>query len=164
VAKIWAEVETTTSYIDPREECPMLGALLARKAVEDAYAALGRGDPSVALAAFRTDGRLHFAGSHSWTIDTVEPDERRRWFERFAALRPQLKVRDVLVAGPPWRMRACIVFDDEIRGADGKVVYRNHGVQYAGLRWGRITFDEVNLDTQKVALLDGQVPPAARRT
>ena len=56
-------------------------------------------------------------------------------------------------------MRVCVVFDDEIRDAAGKVVYRNHGVQYAGLRWGRISFDEVNLDTQKVAALDRLMPP-----
>jgi hypothetical protein len=73
-------------------------------------------------------------------------------------MRPRLTVRDVLVVGPPWRMRVCIVFDDEIRGAGGEVVYSNHGVQYAGLRWGRITFDEVNLDTQKVAELDSRDP------
>ena len=85
-----------------------------------------------------------------------------KWFERFAALRPNLVVRDIMVAGPPWRMRVSIVFDDEICDTGGTVLYRNHGVQYAGLRWGRIAFDEINLDTQRVADLDTRLsPPSA---
>lgn len=141
----------------------MLRSFLARNAVKRAYRALGAGDASVALSAFRPDGRFFFAGDHSWAMDTTDADERRHWFERFAAMRPNLQVRDLLVAGPPWRMRACVVFDDEFGPAAGEPTYRNHGVQYVQLRWGRIAYDEVNLDTQKVAALDGAAPGVPNR-
>lgn len=132
----------------------MLRSFIVRSSVQRAYRALGAGDASVALSAFRPDGRFFFAGNHSWAVDTTDPGERRHWFERFATMRPKLQVRDVLVAGPPWHTRACVVFDDEFGSAAGEVFYRNHGVQYVELRWGRIGYDEVNLDTQKVAALD----------
>jgi hypothetical protein len=51
-------------------------------------------------------------------------------------------------------MSACVIFDDSLRDDAGQVVYANHGVQYVRLRWGKIRFDEVNLDTQKVAEYD----------
>jgi len=78
----------------------------------------------------------------------------RAWFERFAALRPELSASDVLVNGPPWRMSVCVVFDDAFRDHSGQVIYRNHGVQYLQLRWGRVMLDEINLDTQRVADYD----------
>jgi ketosteroid isomerase-like protein len=132
----------------------MIRAAIARRVAQRAYDDLGRGDPRRALAAFARDGVLRFAGQHSWAADTADPAERRLWFERFAEMRPRLTACDVLVAGPPWNMRMAIVFDDEIADAAGEVVYRNHGVQYAQMRWGRLTLDEINLDTQRVADFD----------
>jgi hypothetical protein len=51
-------------------------------------------------------------------------------------------------------MSACVIFDDSFRDHSGLVVYTNHGVQCVRLRWGKIIFDEVNLDTQMVANYD----------
>ena len=51
-------------------------------------------------------------------------------------------------------MSACVIFDDSFRDRSGQIVYPNHGVQYVRLRWGKVTLDEVNLDTQKVAGYD----------
>jgi ketosteroid isomerase-like protein len=99
--------------------------------------------------AVRPDARFRFAGSHSWAIDTNSHAQIESWFERFAALRPQLAVHDVVVSGPPWKMSACVVFDDAARDQSGQTVYENHGVQYVRLRWGKITIDEVNLDTKR---------------
>jgi ketosteroid isomerase-like protein len=132
----------------------MVRAWIARLVAQRAYSALGRGDASVALGAFAEDARFRFAGNHSWSADTSDAATRGEWFQRFAGLSPRVAVQDLLVAGPPWRMRMCVVFDDEIRDAGGAVVYRNHGVQYVQIRWGRITLDEINLDTQKVAEFD----------
>ena len=52
------------------------------------------------------------------------------------------------------RLRRCVIFDDSFRDRSGRIVYANHGVQYVRLRWGKVTLDEVNLDTQKVASYD----------
>jgi ketosteroid isomerase-like protein len=127
---------------------------LVRLLVERVYKALGKGDPKPALRMFATNARFCFAGSHSWALDTTEPAARRSWFERFAALGPDLRCTDVVVGGPPWRMSVCVVFDDALRDNSGDVVYRNHGVQYLRLRWGRVVLDEINLDTQRVADYD----------
>jgi hypothetical protein len=127
---------------------------LVRLLVERVYKALRSGDPEPALRMFETHARLFFAGSHSWAVDTTDAATRRSWFERFAALRPDLRCADVVVGGPPWRMSVCVVFDDALHNASGELVYSNHGVQYLQLRWGRVVGDEINLDTQRVAAYD----------
>jgi len=48
------------------------------------------------------------------------------------------------------------VFDDAIQDNSGEVIYRNHGVQYLKLRWGRVVLDDINLDTQRVAEYDSR--------
>jgi ketosteroid isomerase-like protein len=127
---------------------------LVRLLVQRVYTALGTGDPEPALRMFGRNARFRFAGTHSWAVDTTEAAALRSWFERFAAIRPDLRCADVVVSGPPWRMSVCVVFDDAVRGDAGDVVYTNHGVQYLQLRWGRVVLDEINLDTQRVADFD----------
>jgi ketosteroid isomerase-like protein len=121
------------------------------------FRALAAGDAVPVVSRFRPGARFRFAGSHSWAIDTTDHRQIESWFERFAALRPQLVVLDVVVSGPPWDMSTCVVFDDSVRDDSGQVVYANHGVQYVRLRWGKIMLDEVNLDTQRVAEFDAFV-------
>lgn len=127
---------------------------LVRMQVGRGYRALGSGDAAPVLRLFRPGARFRFAGSHSWAIDTNDRNQIESWFERFAALRPQLVVLDVVVNGPPWNMSACVIFDDALRDPSGQFVYTKHGVQYVRLRWGKIVYDEVNLDTQQVAKYD----------
>jgi hypothetical protein len=103
---------------------------------------------------FGPDARLRFAGTHGWAIDTSDPVAIRAWFERFAALHPELCIVDVVTNGAPWRMSVCVVFDDALRDESGRVIYSNHGVQYMRLRWGRVVLDEINVDTQRVADYD----------
>jgi ketosteroid isomerase-like protein len=134
---------------------------LTRAVVDRIYAALGRGDPGPALRAFSARGRLHFPGEHSWAIDTTDAQARRAWFERFAAARPDLRAHDVVVSGWPWRMSVCVVFEDSLRDATGAVAYRNQGVQYLQLRWGRIVLDRLVMDTQRVAAYDVHSSDAA---
>jgi hypothetical protein len=134
---------------------------LVRLLVMRVYGAISSGNPELALRMFTRKARFHFAGTHSWAIDTTEASARRLWFERFAALRPDLRCADVVVGGPPWRMSVCVVFDDSLRSDSGDVVYSNHGVQYLQLRWGRVVLDEINLDTQRVADYDAHIAGSA---
>ena len=136
---------------------------LVRLLVERVYQALGAGNPEPALGMFETNARFRFVGTHSWALDTTDFAARRLWFERFAALRPDLRCSDVVVGGPPWRMSVCVVFDDALRGGSGDVVYRNHGVQYLQLRWGRVVLDEISLDTQLVADYDAYIAESGTR-
>jgi hypothetical protein len=130
---------------------------LVRMLVTRGYRALGAGNAAPVIKLFRPGARFRFAGSHSWAIDTSDHTQIESWFERFAALKPQLAVLDVVVNGPPWNMSACVIFDDALPDHSGQVVYVNHGVQYVRLRWGKVMFDEVNLDTQKVAAYDASM-------
>jgi ketosteroid isomerase-like protein len=129
---------------------------LTRILVQRVYQAMRDGNPEPAIRMFRSDARFRFAGTHSWAIDTDNASAIRSWFERFTSLRPQLRLSDVLVGGPPWRMSVCVVFDDAIQDDPGEVIYRNHGVQYLKLRWGRVILDDINLDTQRVAEYDAR--------
>jgi hypothetical protein len=129
---------------------------LVRLLVGRVYRAMRNGNPEPALRMFRSDAHFRFAGAHSWAIDTNSANAIRLWFERFTSLRPQLELSDVVIGGPPWRMTVCVVFDDTIHDQAGVAIYRNHGVQYLKLRWGRVILDEINLDTQRVAQFDAR--------
>jgi ketosteroid isomerase-like protein len=133
---------------------------LVRMLVSRGYRALRAGNSAPVVSHFGPDARFRFAGSHSWAIDTTDQHLIESWFERFAALKSQLVVLDVLVSGPPWKMSVCVIFDDSLRDRSGHVVYANHGIQYLRLRWGKIILDEVNLDTQKVADYDALMESA----
>ena len=119
---------------------------LVRWRVQRAYLALGAGDAEPAINAFAADGRFVFPGSHAVAVDCHGREAVTEWFRRFARLRPQFEVLDVVAAGPPWDMRFAIRFRDRI-GND----YENEGMQFARMRWGRIVFDRIYLDTQAVA-------------
>jgi hypothetical protein len=71
--------------------------------------------------------------------------ELDRWLRRFASLSPEFRIHDVLVAGPPWNTRVAMTFSDAI-GAD----YRNRGMEYLRLRWGKVKAVEVYLNTETI--------------
>jgi hypothetical protein len=78
------------------------------------------------------------------------------WLRRFAALKPDYVIRDVLVTGPPWNTRLAVRLSDRI-GEN----YANEGMQYLRMRWGKVISDEVFIDTEKVADLDRSLPQIA---
>jgi hypothetical protein len=78
---------------------------------------------------------------------------------RFASLRPEFRVHDVAVAGPPWNMRVFMRFSDRIVAPNG-YVYENEGIEYIAITYGLIREIRVNLDTEKVAALDTQLTAA----
>lgn len=119
---------------------------------------LTSGDPSAAISLFAADARFEFPGSSTWAANLVGKDDIAGWFRRFAALRPDYEVVDVLASGPPWNMRAAVRFRDHI-GDD----YTNEGMQYLRIRWGRIRVDEVFLDTERVAAWEARDPVNRRR-
>jgi ketosteroid isomerase-like protein len=84
----------------------------------------------------------------------------RSWFERFARLRPQVEVMDVIASGPPWNMRVAVRFRDRITLPDGST-YKNEGMQYLRLRWGRVRLDQIFVDTYAVARFDEVLPARA---
>jgi ketosteroid isomerase-like protein len=99
------------------------------------------------------DIRFTFPGSSSFAADTATSAELTAWITRFAALRPAYEILDVLVAGPPWNTRVAVRLRDRI-GDD----YRNEGMQYLRMRWGKMVADEVFVDTERVAAWEARHP------
>lgn len=106
------------------------------------------------LKGYADDVHFVFPGNNSWAIDTRGKAEIRKWLERFHGVGLVLDVHDILVAGPPWNTRACLVFTDHAKDPSGNVVYENRGVIYAKARWGKIVDYTVFEDTEKVAEFD----------
>ena len=122
--------------------------------VRRAFRRLGAGDTAPVLSLFGSGAHLVVDGAHSWALDTTDRREIAAWFHRFAALRPQIKVTDVAVAGPPWNMRVFTRGIDRIELPDGRV-YDNRWCQFVRLAWGKVHGeDHIYFDTQRVAELD----------
>ena len=121
--------------------------------VRRGFRKLNAGDLSGALDMFATDAHFLFPGRHSFAADLRDPERIQAWFERFVALGPHFEIADVIASGPPWNMRVAVRFSDRIALPDG-AEYRNEGMQYVRLRWGRVRLDRIFLDTQTVADAD----------
>ena len=97
--------------------------------------------------------RFRFPGTSSFGADTATSEELTAWIARFAALRPDYEILDVLVAGPPWNTRVAVRLRDRI-GDD----YRNEGMQYLRMRWGKMMADEVFIDTERIVAWEARHP------
>ena len=114
------------------------------------------GRPETALRMAAPDLRFLFPGDSSFAADYHDRDSFAEWVRRFAALRPEYTVEDVIVTGPPWNTRVAMRFHDRI-GAD----YENDGMHYLKMRWGKLTHDQVFLDTNAVAAWEARHPELA---
>jgi ketosteroid isomerase-like protein len=121
--------------------------------VRRGFRKINAGDASGALDMFAPDARFVFPGRHSFAADLTDPEQIQAWFERFVGLGPHFEIADVIASGPPWNLRVGVRFSDRIALPDG-AMYRNEGMQYARIRWGRVRLDRVFLDTQAVADAD----------
>jgi ketosteroid isomerase-like protein len=135
-------------------------AWLVGIAIRRGFRRLNAGDPSGALDRFAPDAHFFFPGRHSWAADLRDPDQIRAWFQRFVELGPHFEIVDVIASGPPWNMRVGVRFSDRI-ALPGGGEYRNEGMQYVRIRWGRVRLDRIFLDTQAVADADPLLSPAA---
>jgi ketosteroid isomerase-like protein len=123
---------------------------LIRRNVE----ALGRGEVQPLLAAYADDAVLVFPGTSTWGGEHRGKAAIGAFLRRFVDSELQGSVEDILVNGPPWRTRVCVVFSDRATGDDGAVVYENRAVLFAVIRWGKLTYQEDFEDTHKVAAFD----------
>jgi ketosteroid isomerase-like protein len=116
------------------------------------YARLNRRDVELVLARFAPDARFRFGGDHALAADLRGRDAVRAWFDRAFALLPDLRfdVEDIVVAGPPWRLRIVTRYTARATGRDGRA-FAYTGVQFAATRWGTVTEDLLYPDTQAVA-------------
>jgi len=129
-------------------------AWIARRMIGRAIARLNAGDPGPILRNYSRDAVLVFPGSHSWGARYQGKDDIGRFFRRAVSVRLQFEITDVVVAGPPWRMTACVRLTDRATAPDGTEIYANRVFEFLTLRWGKIVRQELYLDTQRVAEFD----------
>jgi ketosteroid isomerase-like protein len=91
-----------------------------------------------------------FAGDHALAGTRHSRAQQAEWFARLFRVFPDIEfvVRDVVVAGWPWRTRVMAVVDVSL---PSRPDYGNVVMQRLELRWGRITSVENLEDTQRLA-------------
>jgi ketosteroid isomerase-like protein len=126
---------------------------------------LGDGNAGPLLGSYAEDVSFHFCAAGELSIATERRDDVAAWFDRmFAALGPRrYEVHEVVVAGPPWRMRVVTRYVLHAEGRQPPL--RCHGMQIAHLRWGRILAEWILPDTAALAsYLADPAPAAPERT
>lgn len=114
------------------------------------------GDCELVLKLMADDVRFIFPGTSAFAADIRGKDEVRRWLERFVAMRPEYEILDVMVSGPLWNTRVGVRMRDRI-GDD----YSNEGMHHIVMRWGRLCYDRVFVDTEAVAVFEARHPEFA---
>lgn len=125
---------------------------------------LNEGDYEPLLASYAADGVLVFpdrwAGEHRGraAIET--------FLRNFVAAGIKGELRELYVAGPPWRLTLAARLDDHADDTDGTRVYGNRVVLVVRTRWGRIVHHEdFFVDTGRIddferrLQADGVLPP-----
>lgn len=133
---------------------PALYAWTVRSMLRRNLRRLRAGDVRPLFVTYAEDVRFILPGRHSWAGDFLGRDEVERWLRRFVRIGIQLEPHEILITGPPWNTTVCLRFTDQLTASDGEVVYGNRGTIFGKVVWGKITYYEVNEDTQKVAELD----------
>ena len=118
---------------------------LVTRLMRAVYRGVVAGRPRRALALAAPSVVFEFPGDNSFAGVYHGRAELAAWLRRFSALGPQFTVHDALVGGPPWNMRVAVRFTDAI-GAH----YRNDGIEYLRLRWGRVRRLQIFLDTERI--------------
>jgi ketosteroid isomerase-like protein len=122
---------------------------LIRRAYREAVA----GKTRLAMLLAGDDVRFTFPGNNSFAGTYVGKTEFAGWLSRFAALTPDLVVEDVVASGAPWDLRVGMRFVDSI-GED----YRNEGMEYLRIRFGKLREVQVYLDTETIAAWEARHP------
>jgi ketosteroid isomerase-like protein len=117
-------------------------------------ARVNRGDTGPLFRTYSDDVVFTFPGVSSWAGTHRGRAAVEAWVGRFVAAGLRLDPDDVVVAGPPWNTRACLRFTDTYTAADGTTPYRNSGVIYARIAWGRLKAYEVHEDTDRTLAFD----------
>lgn len=126
---------------------------LAEKVARWSIGQLVSGQPERIGRLLAPEVRFVFPGTSSFATERVGREGMLAWMRRFSDLRPDYRIVDVLASGPPWNTRLAVRFEDRI-GDD----YRNQGMQYLRLRWGRVVLDQVYLDTEAITAWEERHP------
>ncbi|MEP7187887.1 MAG: nuclear transport factor 2 family protein [Roseiflexaceae bacterium] len=127
--------------------------MIVKRQVRRGFRHLSAGDYEAVLRQFASKVQFTFAGNHALSGDRDSVEAVRQWFQSLYRFFPGLRfeIHDVVVNGWPWNTVVATRFSIQASLRDGRL-YRNAGMQYARLRWGRIVEDHIYEDTQTLAL------------
>jgi ketosteroid isomerase-like protein len=120
---------------------------IVRAKVIEGFARLSVGDPSYVLGLMADEVEYTFEGRHALGGTRVSKRGVERWFTRLLRLLPgTFTLRSVELRGGPAACTVYTVFEDQVTPLVG-TPYRNHGVQIAELRWGKVVRVHTYVDT-----------------
>jgi len=120
------------------------------------YRRVVAGKPRLVLALCAEHVQFTFPGDNSFAGTWHGKQPLEQWLRRFGTLKPTFEIDDVLVAGPPWNTRVALTFTDAI-GED----YRNRGMEYLRMRWGKVEQIDVHLNTETISRWERRHPEIA---
>ena len=112
------------------------------------------GDIGPMLSGYAKNAVSVFPGDSSWGGEHRGRDAIEQFLQRFVRVGIQFEAHEIVVSGWPWSATICVLFSDHAKAPDGTVVYENHGVIYARMRWGKIVYQETFEDVNKIAAFD----------
>ena len=125
--------------------------LIVKLRLRKSFRRLSRRDYEPIVKLFGPSSRLLFSGDHALGGERRGADGARQWFGEVYRLFPDLRLEPqaVIVNGWPWNTVAATRFTVSAGGVDGSP-YRNEGMQFLRLRWGRVVEDLLFEDTLKL--------------
>ena len=121
--------------------------------------AINAGDHQPILSVYAEDAVLRFnEGDHRWSGEHRGKAAIDRFLRDFTRAGLQGEIRELFVAGPPWRLTLIARFDDWARAPDGEEIYRNRTVLLIRTRWGKIVHHEdFYEDTERIGALEARL-------
>ncbi len=149
----------------PLVACTAAGAALAGRAILSRallvkfrrdVGAINAGDHQPILSVYAEDAVLRFnEGDHRWSGEHRGKAAIDRFLRDFTRAGLQGEIRELFMAGPPWRLKLIARFDDWARAPDGEEIYRNRTVLLIRTRWGKIVHHEdFYEDTERIGALE----------
>ena len=129
-------------------------ASIVRMMIRRAIRRINGGDMGTFLSAYADDATFVFPGQNSWAGEYRGKGEIERFYRRFVQVGLQAEAHEIVVNGWPWDTTVCVHFTDRAKAPDGTVVYENRGVIFGKIAWGKIKYQHVYEDTEKVAAFD----------
>jgi ketosteroid isomerase-like protein len=125
---------------------------IVRNKVRRLWERVGAGDHLAAVHLAAPDVRFKFVGEPPIGAEFTGRDRLEQWFREMQEVLPGLAITlvDVVVRGWPWRTTVVTRLTMAGTLADGSE-YRNEGVQWVTLRWGKMVDDYVLEDTARLA-------------
>ncbi|MBB5800327.1 ketosteroid isomerase-like protein [Saccharothrix ecbatanensis] len=125
---------------------------IVRAKVRSLWARMADGDYQAAVGLAAPDVHFRFVGDGPPGAEFTGREAFAQWFRDVEAVLPGLRITagDIVVKGWPWNTTVVTRFRAEATLADG-TAYRNEGIQWVGLRWGRMVDDYVLEDTARLA-------------